>query len=81
MQDGSTMEALQITAPEQLFQTRLSIPRLKDGEVLIQTAYVGICGTDIHLWQGHSFYYDHGFLKYPSSSATNTPASSSPLAV
>ena len=65
MQDGSTMEALQITAPEQLFPTRLSIPRLKDGEVLIQTAYVGICGTDIHLWQGHSFYYDHGFLKYP----------------
>ena len=26
---------------------------------------VGICGTDIHLYGGHSFYLDHGFLSYP----------------
>ncbi|MGO8832513.1 MAG: zinc-dependent alcohol dehydrogenase [Roseiarcus sp.] len=65
MQRATSMEALQITAPETLFQTRLTIPKIKDGEVLVQTAFVGICGTDVHLWQGHSFYYDHGFLKYP----------------
>jgi 2-desacetyl-2-hydroxyethyl bacteriochlorophyllide A dehydrogenase len=65
MHEGASMDALQITAPERLFQTRLSVPEIKDGEVLVQTAFVGICGTDVHLWQGHSFYYDHGFLKYP----------------
>jgi 2-desacetyl-2-hydroxyethyl bacteriochlorophyllide A dehydrogenase len=65
MREATGMDALQITAPEKLFQTRLSVPQIKEGEVLIQTAYVGICGTDIHLWQGHSFYYDHGYLKYP----------------
>lgn len=33
--------------------------------MLVRTAFVGICGTDIHLWKGQSFYYDYGFLKYP----------------
>ena len=59
------MDALQITAPKALLQTSLPIPEPKEGEVLIKTAFVGICGTDVHLWQGHSFYYDHGFLSYP----------------
>src|SRR3954467_781763 len=65
LQQAMAMDALQITAPETLFQTRLAVPEIKEGEVLVQTAFVGICGTDIHLWQGHSFYYDHGYLKYP----------------
>jgi 2-desacetyl-2-hydroxyethyl bacteriochlorophyllide A dehydrogenase len=59
------MDAIQIVAPEKLRETRLPIPALAEGEVLIRTAFVGVCGTDIHLLQGHSFYYDHGFLKYP----------------
>lgn len=61
----TTMDALQITAPETLLQTRLPVPEIKDGEILVRTAFVGICGTDVHLLQGHSFYYDHGYLKYP----------------
>ena len=65
MQRAETMDAIQITAPDQLLQTRLPIPALADGEILVQTAFVGVCGTDIHLLRGHSFYYDHGFLKYP----------------
>lgn len=59
------MDALQIVAPEKLLQTRLPVPQLREGEILVQTAFVGVCGTDVHLLQGHSFYYDHGFLKYP----------------
>ena len=61
----TTMDALQIVAPEKLLQTRLPVPQLREGEILVQTAFVGVCGTDVHLLQGHSFYYDHGFLKYP----------------
>lgn len=59
------MEAIQITAPERVLRTRLPIPSLREGEILIRTAFVGVCGTDVHLWQGKSFYYDHGYLKYP----------------
>src|SRR5215207_2095672 len=65
MRRDGTMDALQITALDTLFQTRLPVPELAEGEILVETAFVGICGTDVHLWQGRSFYYDHGFLKYP----------------
>ena len=65
MSSNATMDAVQMIAPERLSRTRLPIPQLREGEVLIRTAYVGVCGTDIHLWQGRSFYFDHGYLKYP----------------
>jgi 2-desacetyl-2-hydroxyethyl bacteriochlorophyllide A dehydrogenase len=61
----ATMDALQITAPDTLVHARLPVPEPKEGELLIRTAFVGICGTDVHLWQGRSFYYDHGYLRYP----------------
>lgn len=59
------MTAVQMTAPGQLAEVRLPVPEPKEGEVLIRTAYTGICGTDVHLLRGHSFYFDHGFLRYP----------------
>src|SRR5262249_14824803 len=59
------MDAIQMVAPKKLQQARLPVPSLAEGEILVKTAYVGVCGTDIHLLQGQSFYYDHGFLKYP----------------
>ena len=61
----TTMDAIQITAPDTLVHVRLPVPEPKEGEILIRTAFVGICGTDVHLWQGRSFYYDYGYLKYP----------------
>jgi 2-desacetyl-2-hydroxyethyl bacteriochlorophyllide A dehydrogenase len=65
MQHRPMMDAIQMIAPEKLLQTRLEVPTLVEGEILVKTAFVGVCGTDIHLLQGRSFYYDHGFLKYP----------------
>ncbi|WP_051383194.1 zinc-binding dehydrogenase [Bradyrhizobium sp. WSM3983] len=65
MQTKHEMEALQITAPNKILHTKLAVPEPKDGEILIKTAFVGICGTDVHLWLGKSFYYDYGFLKFP----------------
>jgi 2-desacetyl-2-hydroxyethyl bacteriochlorophyllide A dehydrogenase len=65
MGSDATMDAVQIVGPERIVTTRLPVPSLRDGEILLRTAFVGVCGTDIHLWQGKSFYYDHGYLKYP----------------
>lgn len=61
----TTMDAIEITGPATMRQARLPVPAPEPGEVLIRTAYVGICGTDVHLLQGSSFYFDHGYLKYP----------------
>lgn len=65
MLDNETMDALEITGPDALRQSRLPIPKPKEGELLIRTAFVGICGTDVHLWKGRSFYLEHGYLQYP----------------
>src|SRR5579859_5371319 len=65
MRHDATMDAIQIVAPEKLLQTRLPVPQLAEGEILVKTAFLGVCGTDVHLLEGRSFYYDHGFLKYP----------------
>jgi 2-desacetyl-2-hydroxyethyl bacteriochlorophyllide A dehydrogenase len=65
MGPNATMHAVQMIAPDRLLRTELAVPRLREGEILIRTAFVGVCGTDIHLWQGKSFYFDHGYLKYP----------------
>jgi 2-desacetyl-2-hydroxyethyl bacteriochlorophyllide A dehydrogenase len=65
MQANATMDAVQIVGPEKLHQTRVPVPQIAEGEILIRTAFVGVCGTDVHLLQGRSFYYDHGYLKYP----------------
>ena len=59
------MNAIQITAPNALRQGRLDVPVAAPGEVLIRTAYTGICGTDVHLLQGRSFYLEHGYLSHP----------------
>lgn len=46
------MKALVLTAIKQLEEKEVQTPRLKDDEVLVQTAYAGICGTDRELYNG-----------------------------
>jgi 2-desacetyl-2-hydroxyethyl bacteriochlorophyllide A dehydrogenase len=41
------------------------VPTLKPGEVLIRVAYVGICGTDLELYEGTLGYYRSGMGEYP----------------
>ena len=59
------MNALLITGPAALEVSRLAVPQARPGEIVVRTAFVGICGTDVHLHAGHSFYLEHGFLSYP----------------
>lgn len=60
-----TMKAVLITAPDTLQPGRLPVPTVKPGHTLIETAFVGICGTDLHLLEGNSFYLEHHYLEYP----------------
>jgi len=43
----------------------VEIPEVKPGEVLIRTAYVGVCGTDLDIYDGKVAYYIDGTAKYP----------------
>ena len=52
MSNATMMDALQISGPNTLRQVRLPVPEPKDGEILVKTAFVGICGTDLHQVKG-----------------------------
>ncbi len=42
-----------------------SIPTLKPGEILVRVAFVGICATDLEIFEGRLGYYKTGMAKYP----------------
>lgn len=61
----STMRALTISGPRKLTCDVVQTPQVGPQEVLVKTAFVGICGTDLHLLEGDSFYLQAGFLAHP----------------
>jgi 2-desacetyl-2-hydroxyethyl bacteriochlorophyllide A dehydrogenase len=63
--DSIEMRALLISGPNRLEHGQLPVPELDPGHILIETAFVGICGTDVHLLNGDSFYLEHKYLSYP----------------
>ena len=71
------MKALVLTGIKQFEIQELDTPEIQPNEVLINTAYAGVCGTDHDLYAG---------LRAPlrpfrqSSSAMRTPVSSQPSA-
>lgn len=65
MNAHTTMNALQVRGKADLVLSKLRLPEPKAGEVVVKTAFVGICGTDLHLYHGNSFFLDQGFLSYP----------------
>ena len=56
------MKAIVIDAPKQARLTDLPLPTLGSGEVLIRSRAVGICGSDVELYQGTR---PEGFYRYP----------------
>lgn len=46
------MIAVQILSPHKTRVTELQEPTLKSDDVLIETKRAGICGTDLHIWDG-----------------------------
>ncbi|MDI6591676.1 MAG: alcohol dehydrogenase catalytic domain-containing protein, partial [Patescibacteria group bacterium] len=50
------------------FQAELKqtpLPRIKPSEVLIEVAYVGVCRTDLEVFEGTLSYYKGGLARYP----------------
>ena len=50
------MRAFAITAPSQGEVREVPVPVPGAGEVVVQVAYTGICGTDYHIWKGDFVY-------------------------
>ena len=46
------MKALKLVAPGTMEVQEVEIPSCEAGDVLIKVAYAGICGTDLHAYQG-----------------------------
>ncbi|MEU8038689.1 alcohol dehydrogenase catalytic domain-containing protein [Streptosporangium sp. NPDC049078] len=62
---AGTMPALVFTAPGVLSVERVPVPEPAAGEVLVRVAYLGICGTDVHLLDGSSAYVSSGLTHFP----------------
>ena len=46
------MKALKLIAPNQMEIQEVPIPEPGPGDVTIKVAYAGLCGTDMHAYQG-----------------------------
>ena len=62
--DGK-MKAFVITEPLKIGMQEVEIPKLEPHEVLIKVAAVGICNTDIELYDGSMSYYRTGLSTMP----------------
>ncbi len=62
--DRST-RAVVIHGPGKVALEEMELPELKPGDVVIRTAHVGVCATDLELLSGSLGYYKTGMAKYP----------------
>lgn len=58
-------QAVVIQGPRQAAFCELELPEIKPGDVLIKVAYVGVCATDLEIYNGSLGYYKTGLAKYP----------------
>ncbi len=62
--DRST-RAVVIHGPGKVALEERELPELKPGDVVIATAHVGVCATDLEILAGSLGYYKTGMAKYP----------------
>lgn len=48
------MKGYVVTAPEVMEMREMSVPKLKGKDALIKIAYMGICGSDVHVYKGET---------------------------
>lgn len=58
-------EAVVISAPRTARLSKLEIPEIKPGDVLIRVAHVGVCATDHEIFNGTLGYFQNGLASYP----------------
>jgi threonine dehydrogenase-like Zn-dependent dehydrogenase len=60
-----TVRAVHIKAPDRFEIVEKALPEVPPGYVLAAPSYVGLCGTDIDLFDGSMPYLRQGFAGYP----------------
>lgn len=58
-------KAIVIGGPNRAAIQDLELPEVKPGDVLIEVAYEGVCGTDLEILEGTLGYFKNGLAKYP----------------
>lgn len=53
------MKALFCTIPHQFDYSDIDIPTIKTGETLLKIEKIGICGTDLHAYEGTQPFFDY----------------------
>ena len=59
------MKAARLTGPRRIEYLDVPEPTCADDDVLIQVKSVGICGTDVEMYNGTMAYFKMGWTKYP----------------
>lgn len=58
-------QAVVIAGRHQAMFTERPVPENKPGEVIVKVAFVGVCRTDIEIFEQELGYYKHGHANYP----------------
>ncbi len=65
MSRAGTMKALRIRGPLEMRIEEIPIPEVSEGQVLVRVDTVGICATDIELFEGRMPYIRQGLTRLP----------------
>ena len=65
MSPAGTMKALRIHGPLEMRIEEMPIPPIGEGQVLVRVDTVGICATDIELFEGRMPYIRQGLTRLP----------------
>jgi 2-desacetyl-2-hydroxyethyl bacteriochlorophyllide A dehydrogenase len=61
----SSFEAVVIEGPGRASLQQIPMPEVRPGDVVIRVAYVGVCRTDLEIYDGTLGYYADGVASYP----------------
>lgn len=59
------MKAARLTGPKRIEYLDVPQPACAEDEVLIQVKCVGVCGTDVEMYNGTMAYFKMGWTRYP----------------
>lgn len=62
---GRSFDAVVVEGPGRARLTEVRMPEVGPDEVVIETAYVGVCGTDLEIYRGTLGYFRDGLAAYP----------------
>jgi 2-desacetyl-2-hydroxyethyl bacteriochlorophyllide A dehydrogenase len=61
----SSFDAVVIDGPGHASLTRIEMPEMRPGDVVIKVEYVGVCRTDLEIFDGTLNYFSNGLGSYP----------------